>query len=246
MHPRLAPRVVRLTTARTILVVLCSSLLAACGAGQDSTTNPLNGSVSLTISSTDAMTSAGDTRTVTAAVRDGTGAITSSPTLAWTTSDPAVATVTGTGATATVTAVRDGTAIIGASAGSSQSSVTVTVHRRLASVQVSAPAPVLTLGASMQMEAIALDARGHELTTITSFIWASSSAAVPLFNTTGLITALFTLNGPQTAVITATATLDGVTASGFTPVTEAVPQGFDFAALMLTEYELPTRPLNAW
>ena len=93
----------------------------------------------------------------------------------------------------------------------------------------------------MQMEAIALDARGHELTTITSFNWASSSAAVPLFNTTGLITALFTLNGPQTAVITATATLDGVTASGFTPVTEAVPQGFDFAALMLTEYELPTQ-----
>ena len=104
----------------------------------------------------------------------------------WASSDQAVATVTGTGL---VTALSNGSAIILASAGGVTASASIAVQQNVDSVAVTPAASQLeALGATVQLSATALDARGN--TVGTAFSWTSSDQAVATVSETGLVTAL--------------------------------------------------------
>jgi len=223
-------------------VVLCASVgLAGCGYDNDGPAYPntVVASVGLTLSPDAVMTSAGDTRTVTAVVTDANQSVVPSPSLAWTSDDPAVATVVGTGSTATITAVEDGVATITASAGSVQGTATVLVRRALASVVVTSPVPVVTLGSTAQLVTTGLDARGNPLSGLTGFTFTSSNPGSVIVSNTGVVTAIFAFPALPSAIITATLTKDGVTASDTAGISTRSPLNFDHAALMLSDLVRP-------
>jgi hypothetical protein len=222
-------------------MAVLSTLFVLYGCSDDDTGVSPDGAtaVALTISSGDVMTSAGDTRSVTAVVNGADQQVITAPSLTWRSNAPTVATVAGTGETATITAVGDGVATISATSGAAKGTVTVTVRRTLVSVQLVSPVPVVTLGSSVQLVATALDARQNVIPVTTGFTYTSSNPTGLMVSPTGLVTALFTFSAP-TATITATLTKDGVTASGNTQIAAAVSLTFDYAGLMLSEYVKPT------
>ena len=90
-------------------------MMAGCGYDRSSGVSYPSGTaatVALSLPSTEPLVSAGETRSVTAVVRDGKGSTIPAPSLSWRTNAPAVATVIGTDAGATITAIDDGTAVI--------------------------------------------------------------------------------------------------------------------------------------
>ena len=228
-------------SAIALLSTVFALSLFGCGNDNDEGGVGPNGatSVKLTISSEAVMTSAGDTRSVTAVVKSADEQVIPSPALRWTSNAPAVATVAGTGETATITAVGDGVATISAATGAVKGTVVVTVRRTLVSVKLESPVPVLTLGSSVQLVATALDARENEIAGSTGFTYTSSNPNLLMVSPSGLVTALFGFSETPMATITATLTRDGVTASASASITTAVPQTFDYAALMLSEYQKP-------
>jgi CHRD domain/Bacterial Ig-like domain (group 2) len=228
---------------RPITYLLCSALIV-CGCGYDSrgTLYPsADPSVTLTPSSTDVMTSAGDTLFVSALVKNADQEVANAPTLSWSSSAPSVATVSDTGGTVTVTAVGDGTATITASSESAVGTVTVVVHRKVASITVSIPALVLVYGTTLQATATALDARNHPMDNVTGFTFSSSEPATVTVSPGGVLTPVFQFNENRTASITATLAKDGATSSGSRLIRVGAPVTFDIVALMLSEYEVPTR-----
>lgn len=232
---------------RSATVLICTSaVLCGCGSDNDGGVVAPNGpaSVTLTISTTAVMTSAGDTRSLTALVKDANQSVVPSPSLVWSTSAPTVATVSGSGTTATITAVSDGVAIISAASGGVKGTVTVNVHRVVNSVVVASPVTTITAGSTLQLKATALDARQNPINGLTGFTYASSNPNSLLVSSSGLVTALFGFSASPKAVITATVTSDGITASGSTELSVGVPLTFDFAALLLSEYEVPKVPTS--
>src|SRR5512134_3521390 len=138
----------RLATAVGFIV------LAGCGyESSDGVTYPSGtpASVSISATSTEPMTSTGDTLSLTAVVTSASGSVITAPLVAWRTSAPSVATVAGSGASATVTAVDDGTAVITAASGSTEGTITVTVRRRLVSIELTGPDSVVVAGDSTQL-----------------------------------------------------------------------------------------------
>lgn len=212
-------------------------LLAGCGYDRSSGTDYPAGDpafITLSVAPPDTLTSAGDTKLVTAIVKDAYQAVISAPSLTWTSSAPSVATVEGSGASATITAVDDGTTLITAASGSVRGSVSVTVRRRLVSVEVSAPDSVLVAGASTQLTVVGRDARGNPITALTSLSFAASNALNLMVSPGGLVTALFSPIQSFDSFVTATLTRDRVTLSSrkHFEVASAEPSRLDFSALM--------------
>jgi hypothetical protein len=229
---------------RSAFVVLCSVLLAACGDGYGgSPTGTYPGRVLLTLSSSEVLTSTGDTRSVTAEVTGPDGVVVQAPVLTWTSSAPAVATVTGSGADATITAVDDGVATISATDGAERGVVTVTVHRRLASVTIAQPVPTVAFGSTLQLTATGFDARGHPITTAVRAVFASSDPTTLLVSAEGVVTPLFKFPGLRSAIISAKLTREEATFRDTTTVVIVTPAGFDHGALLLTEGVRP-RPVR--
>jgi hypothetical protein len=227
---------------RSALALLCLALaLAGCGGAYDDGARSQAGIASITVSlsSAAALASAGETRLVTAEARDAYGAVVAAPALSWSSSAEGVATVSEAGTSATITAVGDGVASITAASPTAHGTVTVAVHRLVASVVVAGP-PALAYGASTQLTVTARDALGNAIEDATSFVFSSSDPGTVAVSDTGLATALFDLGGPQAAVVTATLTREGVTAAGATEIATGPPDAFDSAALMLSEFERPT------
>lgn len=225
---------------RSLVAVSSLALVAlGCGGAYDATPYRAGApSVTLALASAGPMVSAGETRAVTAVLRDAGGAVVPSPELSWSSSAPGVATVSGDGASATITAVDDGVATITAASGALRGEVAVAVHRTVASVLVSAPAPVLVFGSSMQLTATARDALDNPIAGVTGFTFSSGNPASVVVSEAGLATALFDLHRPPTTV-TASVTRDGATVSGEVVIIPRPPDVFDHAALLLTEYERP-------
>jgi len=141
---------------RSAMFLLCTSLVfLGCGGDSSGVTYPGQAatSVVLTLSPVGELASAGDTRGVTAVVKAADQSVVPSPTLTWTTDAPTVATVRGAGDKATITAVGDGVATITATTGSVAGTVTVTVRRKLASVVLTNPTPLLGIGTTAQLVA---------------------------------------------------------------------------------------------
>lgn len=197
--------------------------------------------ITVAATTTDPLVSTGETRAVSAVVRDGNGTLLAAPALAWRTSAPNVATVSGTGETATITAVDDGTAIITASVGSVEGTLTVVVRRRLSSIELSAPDSLVPAGNTMQLTVIARDARQQPISVASGLTFTSSNPFSFVVSPDGLVTALFNPFQPLSSVLRATITRDGVTLSATKPlkVGSAAPAIFDVGALLLPEAVRP-------
>ena len=202
--------------------------------------------ITLAPASTDPMTSTGDTRFVTAVVKDAKGSVISASSLVWRTSAPSVATVSGTGDNATVTAVDDGTAVITASSGGVSGTVAVIVRRRLVTVVLAAPDSFVVAGSTTQLTVVGRDARQNAMSGLTDVSFTSSNPFSATVSPTGLVTALFSSFPPLSSSITATVARDGVVLRAMKriEVTSAAPPEFDVSALMEPQGVRP-EPVNS-
>ena len=208
--------------------------LAGCG-GSDSTPPPpppppVPASVTLGISSPDVMTSFGDTRTVTAVVKDADANIITSPTVTWSSSAPTVVNVTSSGLTTTATAMADGNATITATSGTATASVATSVAQRLSSVLLDPASVGLTVSGTRQLTATARDARANLIAGVTGYEFSSNNTSVATVSTTGLVTAAAVGN----ATITASVTRNTVTASGTSSVIVSSSGGSSTATVTTT------------
>jgi hypothetical protein len=197
-------------------------------------------SVTLNISSSEVMTSAGDTRTITAVVKDARQSVITPPDLTWSSSAPGVASVSPAGTSATITAFDDGDAIITATSGGVQGTLTVSVRRRIVTVGVGGALSVLTVGLPTQLIALALDARQNVIHSVTDFTFSSSNSDVVAITPTGLALGLPDFF-EQTATITASVIRSGTTYSGSLPLSVGPPASFDRLAVAVTANVFPNR-----
>ncbi len=155
----------------------------------------------------------GATLQLTATARDASGAVVTGRPLTWATSDAGTVAVSGTGV---VTGVTQGTATITATSEGKTASTTVTVvPAPVATVAISPASPTVREGATLQLTAIARDARGAVLTG-RPVTWGTSNAGKVAVSSTGVVT------GVAEGSATITATSEG--RSGSTTVTvESVP-----------------------
>ena len=124
--------------------------------------------------------------TLTAGVFDQIGRPLPEAAVAWETGDPDVATVDSAG---TATAAGNGTTTVGATAGEASAEARITVMQVVRSVAVSPPTPTIVGGDTLRLDAIALDANGHQVARAAEFAWASSATAVARVAGGGLVTA---------------------------------------------------------
>ena len=219
-------------------------VVAGCGSDRSSGVSYPSGAaatVALSVPSTEPLVSAGETRLVTAVVKDGKGSTIAAPSLSWRTNTPAVATVIGTDAGATITAVEDGTAVITATSGTVEGTVTITVRRRVVEIDLSVPDSVVVAGSTTQLTVVGRDARQQEIRGLTGVTFATSNPFSVLVSPEGLVTALFSPFQPLSSVLTATMTTDGVTLRDTTRIRvgSPAPPVVDFVSLMLPEFVRP-------
>ncbi|MHB1192816.1 MAG: beta strand repeat-containing protein, partial [Longimicrobiales bacterium] len=160
----------------------------------------------------------GQTQQFTAAAFDAGGApLSPAPAVAWSSSNGAVASVSSTGL---ATAVADGSATVKAAVVGAEGTVTVSVSRPIALIEVSpATATLTSKGATQAYTAVAKDAGGSVIGSVTSFTWSSSNNAVA---TVGSGTGLATAVGNGTATVTAST--GGVSGTASLTVTRAVAE----------------------
>ncbi len=113
--------------------LLATVILASCSAGADSITNPgttgpsnLPASVDLPTAAV-ALSGIGATETITAVIRDASGRALASPSVAWSSENPAVVSVTGSGASAAITALSPGATRVRAASGNASAILDVRV-----------------------------------------------------------------------------------------------------------------------
>jgi CHRD domain len=230
-------------------IILCGSMilmLAGCGSDRGMTYPVGNATISLSVSSADPMASAGDSRSVTAVVRDGNGAVLPEATVSWRSSAPGVATVSAFGATANVVAVDDGTAVITAKSEGIESAVTIAVHREPVSIELLSPVNEILEGFTAQLVVVGRDARQSPIHNFPNVTFRSSNAFSVLVSPSGMATALFSAQGPFNSTITATvpAAAQTLTATTKLSVLSAAPAEFDSFGYMIPG-EIPANPLTA-
>lgn len=232
----------------TVLLAYCVAL-SGCDYSATAVYNPdplVPSSIAINAPATTPFTSAGDTRTFTAIVRNSAGQVIANPSIEWISSATNVATVSNSASgTVTVTAVGDGTASISARSGTIQESVQIVVHRTLASVELLAPSQTVALGSSTRLAAHALDARNTVIPNVQGFIFKSSNPTSLFVQPDGTVTGLFRFNQTTGALLTVSITRDGVTAGDTVSMTLVPPQSVDIASLLLTETVVPIRPSTA-
>ncbi len=206
--------------ARGVAAVALVAGLSACGSSSDgggggATTGPVAASIVLTPSATTPFVSLGETRTVSALVRDASQAALANPTVAFVSSNPAVATVTASGTTATITSVGNGTTSITATSGAATASVEFTVAQRLSALVLTPASPALPIGGTVTLAPSARDARGNAIAGATGVTYTTAAAGTAIVSAAGLVTGI----APGATTITASLTRDGATASGSAAVT---------------------------
>ncbi|MCY4646403.1 MAG: Ig-like domain-containing protein, partial [Gammaproteobacteria bacterium] len=194
-----------------VAVVDASGLVTGVGAGQaemSATTAGIAGRAQLTVAApaptaiavtpdTVELTALGQTRRLTAEVRDQLGRVMENQPVVWASTDAMVATVDSTGL---VTAAGNGTAAISATAGSASDTAVVSVRQAVRSATVSPAADTVTLGDTLRLVAEAYDENGHVVQGA-AFTWSSSNVAVAWADPSGLVWGA----AEGTAAITATA-----------------------------------------
>ena len=201
-----------------VLAAAAAAALTACGGGGgggEPTRTPAN--VTVTASPGTPLAAFGETRALSAVVRDGAGDVISNASVSWSASPADVVTLSGTsGLAVTATAAANGQAVVRATSGPAAGQVSVDVAQRLSSVKV-APSPLtVPPNSTRQLVATAADANDNAIAGVTGFTYESSNEGVATVSGTGLVTGV--ANG--SATITVRLSRDGVNAS--TPVTVTV------------------------
>ncbi len=187
-------RSLAISSALTFVLVSCS--------GGDSPTDPVKPptpvATTVTLSApTVSLSSLGATQQLTATVKDQTGAVMSSATVTWASSNQLVATISSSGL---VTAVANGAATITATSGIATGTAAVTIQQQASSLSLSpSTKSFASLGDTARLVATVKDANGQSLAGAT-VTWVSSNLLVATVSTSGLVTSV--ANG--TATITAT------------------------------------------
>lgn len=164
------------------------------------------------------MVSIGDSRSLTAVVKDQNNAVMTAPSVTWTATPAGVVTLSPTtGLATTATAVGNGTVSIKATSGTVNSTASASVAQKLSSIVVSPPTASLTVGGTQQLTTTARDARSNTITGVTGFSFSSTNSSVADVSSTGNITA----GSPGTATINVSVTRDAVTATGSSAITVA-------------------------
>ena len=185
-------------------------LLLACGDGGTTPTTPPTTptpvATSITLSAASlSFTSLGETKQLSAAVKDQNGSAMTGASVSWSTSDASVATVSSAGL---VTAAANGTATITVTSGSASSTASATVAQVAASIElIQTELTFTSQGETRQIDFKVKDANDHVISTAT-VTWSSSDNAVATVSE-GLVTA----GEIGTATITATSGSASATAS---------------------------------
>jgi len=201
-----------------LAVVLTAS---ACSSSSDggTPTTPVAASVALTPASTSAFTSVGETRTVTALVKDAAQTALANPTVTYSSSNAGVATVSGSGTSATVTAVADGSVTITATSGSATATINFTVAQKFAALTLTPASPSVGIGGTVALQASARDAKGNTIASASGYTFTTAAASTAIVSSAGLVTGIV----PGATVITASLTRDGTTATATAAVTVTPP-----------------------
>lgn len=168
----------------------------------------------------DTLFSIGDTRTLSATARDSRGTTIGGALIQWTvepTSALALSTTSGT--TTTVTAVGNGAGVVTAHSGALTATSGIAVRQRVTRVAVVGSTTAIPLGATTQLSATPLDARGNAVAGLPAATYVSSDSTKARVSTTGVVTGL--------ALGAATVTVSVQTPDGV--VTASVPLTIGFA-----------------
>lgn len=205
---------------RQLPVAAAAALLfTACGGGGGGAEPPPSAaSVSVSASGSGALPSFGDTRELTAAVRDANGNAMPNATVSWSATPVGVVTLSATtGQAITASAAGNGSATVTAASGTVNGSATVDVAQRLASVAATPNPLEVSLGGTRQIVATARDARANAIAGASGFTFGSDNTGVATVSGTGLVSGI--ANG--TATVTVALTRDGASANAAVPVTVA-------------------------
>ena len=201
------------------LLTLLFGTMACAGGGDGGTPPPpvqVAAAVAVSISSADALVSLGETRTLTAVVRDSANAVITNATVHWTSSAPSVILVSpATGLSTTATSVGNGSATITATSGTANSAISTSVAQRLSSVVLSPPAFSVKVGENQQLTSSARDARGNVIAGVTGFEYSSNNTGVATVSPSGTVSGA----AAGSAIITSALTLNAVSASGTSTAT---------------------------
>ena len=195
-------------------------LAAACGGGDaPPTQTPTAASVVVSSASSGALVSIGDTRAITAVVRDASQNVIANATVTWSTNNASVATVTGSGSSATVTAVGNGSATITGASGAVSATLPVDVRQRFATLALTPGTAAVAIGTTTPLVATARDARNAAIGGVTGATFTTSDRTKALVDAAGIVTSI----APGPATITASLTRDGVTATANSVITVSSP-----------------------
>lgn len=213
--------------------------VSGCGSGGGTPPPPTPASVTVSVTGSATLSSIGDTRPVTAVVRDANNAVISNASVSWTSSTPGAVTVSpATGLSTTATAAGDGSSNIRAQSGTVSGQTPLTVAQAFASLAVAPPTATISKTApgntTVQLTATPKDARGNNIAGLPAATFTSdNTAAATVGSSSGLVTAV----DVGTAVITALLTSGTVTQTGTSTITvQSTPAGqtFDVTAAGVT------------
>ncbi|MBC7789170.1 MAG: Ig-like domain-containing protein [Anaerolineae bacterium] len=211
-------------------VISISLVVAACGGSDDGGTTPGERAASVTISPATVATfaSLGQTAGLTGQVRGDGGSVLNNVTISWTTLSASVASVSAaTGSGTTVTSVGNGNtkiiATVATPSGARSDTVDVAVQQAFAAVLITPATVNLQANGTQQLTASLVDARNTALALpgVPAAAFSTSNSAVADVSATGLVTAKTNGN----AVITASATFQGITHTATRSVVVATSVG---------------------
>lgn len=181
----------RLTIVRNSAAALAACVTLGCGGGSDGPPtggNPVPATIDLTVSVAGPMVSFGDTRTLTAVVKDASGATMPGATVAWTASPGGlVSLIPATGLSTTATATGNGTTTVTATSGSATKTQSLTISQVFAALTLEPATATVSVAATRQLTATPRDARGNAM-TVAGTTFRSTNNTVATVNTTGLVT----------------------------------------------------------
>ena len=167
-------------------------LLLACGDSGTTPTTPPTAptpvATSITLSATSlSFASLGETKQLSAAVKDQNGSAMTGASVSWSTSDPSIVTVSSSGL---VTSTANGTATITSTSGSASAAASASVAQVAASIELVQTALTLTsLGETKQLDFTVKDANNHVISDAV-VTWSSSDNTVATISSNGLVTAI--------------------------------------------------------
>ncbi len=203
MHPRL---------------VLATTALAVIGCAGGNQTGPSSQTVALIVVTPagDTLIAVGQTRQLTAVVKNAAGNAIPGKTVTWQSSAPSVVSIDA--ATGLATALGNGQATLSATVDGKTGQAVVLVDQQVGTVEISpTSASASSLGATQQFTASAKDGNGALISGV-KFLWVSSDPSVATVDSTGKVT----VRGPGVATITVAAR--GVPAHAVLTVTQMATQ----------------------